>query len=247
MLRTLLIILLAFACAGLPTFVPEDATRLGSDVYIQRLGPGVWRHISFRLIPGLGPVPSNGVIVRVPDGSLVIDTAWSPEQTALVFDWAEAQVGKVQAVIATHAHDDRLGGLAESDRREIPSYALAETSRLAAEKGWPPIREPVDSGYSLTAFGIRGEVYFPGAGHTVDNATIWLEDQRLLVGSCLVRSATSASLGAIQEADLDNWPQAIANLQERYPEVLTVVPGHGDPGGPDLLSHTRALAEGAAP
>ena len=237
------IAVLALSCASLPTFIPVDGVSLGADVYVQRLAPNVWRHVSFKLLPGLGPVPANGVVVATGDGALVIDTAWNSEQGAVILDWAEKEIGPVRAVIVTHAHDDRLGGLEESSQRGIPSFALAETSRLAAEAGWPPIREPIDSGYSLASFGVRGEVYFPGAGHTVDNATVWLEDQRLLVGSCLVRSANATSLGNIEQADLESWPEAIARLQERYPEVLIVVPGHGDPGGPELLSRTRELSE----
>ena len=34
---------------------------------------------------------------------------------------------------------------------------------------------------------------------------------------------------------------AIVELEQRYPAASIVVPGHGDPGGLELLVHTRAL------
>lgn len=44
-----------------------------------------------------------------------------------------------------------------------------------------------------------------------------------------------------KEADVESWPGAIARLQERYPEVRLVLPGHGELGGRDLVNHTREL------
>jgi glyoxylase-like metal-dependent hydrolase (beta-lactamase superfamily II) len=205
------------------------------------LVPGVWRHVSYQDLPGVGPFPSNGLVVRGASGALVIDTAWNPEQTAAVLTWAEASVGEIRAVIVTHAHDDRLGGLAEVQRRGIPSYALAETVKLAAARGWPPIDHAVPSPFPLDTFSVSGEVFFPGPAHTVDNATVWLQETRVLAGGCLVRASAATSMGTTSEADLEGWPRAVAALQERYSSAAIVVPGHGEPSGPDLLAHTREL------
>ena len=97
------------------------------------------------------------------------------------------------------------------------------------------------SGDSLERFGVSGELFFPGPGHTADNATVWLQENRVLAGGCLVRALTATSMGNTSEADLESWPRAIAALQARYPDVGIVVPGHGEPGGPELLAHTREL------
>ena len=35
----------------------------------------------------------------------------------------------------------------------------------------------------------------------------------------------------------------MAVVQRVYPEVEHVVPGHGAPGGPELLEHTRRMTE----
>jgi glyoxylase-like metal-dependent hydrolase (beta-lactamase superfamily II) len=229
------------ACASAPPPAPQDAIALRADVYVQAVAPGIWRHVSYRDLPGVGPFPSNGLIVRSAHGSLVVDTAFTPEQTAAVLAWAEANVGPIGAVVVTHAHDDRLGGLAEVQRRAIPSYALTETVALAARQGGPPIQNGVTSPFALDGLGVAGEIFFPGAGHTRDNSTVWLRETRVLAGGCLVRALAATDMGNTSEADLASWPRAIAALQERYPDVRVVVPGHGEPGGPELLAHTRAL------
>ena len=238
----LLIAVLVLSCAeSAPPPLPPDAIPLRSDVYVQPIAPGVWRHVSYREFPGVGSFPSNGLVVSSPKGALIVDTAWDPEQTALILDWVEANVGSVGALVATHAHDDRIGGLAEVKRRRIPSYALAKTAALAAAQGLPAIDHAVDSGFSLADLGVAGELFFPGPAHTVDNGTVWLEQPRILVGGCMVRAAAADALGNVSEADVANWPRAVAALQERYPNARIVVPGHGEPGGPELLVHTREL------
>jgi metallo-beta-lactamase class B len=229
------------SCVSGPPPAPQGALPLRADVYVQALVPDVWRHVSYHRFSGVGYVPSNGLVVRGGSGALIIDTAWNPEQTAEVLTWAEANVGPIIAVVVTHAHDDRLGGLAEVQRRGIPSYALAETVQLATQDGWPPIGHGVTSPFALDSLGVSGELFFPGSGHTADNAAVWLRETRVLAGGCLVRATAATSMGNTSEADVENWPRAVIALQQRYPDVRIVVPGHGDPGGPELLSHTREL------
>jgi len=233
--------LVALSCVSGPPPAPHGAIALRADVYVQTLVPGVLRHVSYRYVPELGQVPSNGLIVHGASGSLIVDTAWSSEQTAAILSWAESNVGPIRAVVITHAHDDRLGGLAEVQRRKIPTYALAETVRLAAQDDGPPIEHGVTSPFALDSLGVSGELFFPGAGHTTDNSTIWLRATRVLAGGCLVRASAATTMGNTRQADLESWPHAIATLQQRYPDVHVVVPGHGEPGGPELLAHTREL------
>jgi metallo-beta-lactamase class B len=233
----------ALACASSLPPPPQDATPLRDDVYVLPIGPRVWRHVSYQDVAGFGLVASNGLVVGDAGGALLVDTAWDPEQTASVLDWAAANVGPVRAVVVTHAHDDRLGGLAETERRGIASFASTETARLAASRDGPPIRNAVATPFPLESLGIAGELYFPGPAHTADNTTVWLAETRILAGGCMVRAVAATSLGNTSEADLESWPRAVAALQARYRHVRIVVPGHGEPGGPELLTHTRALLE----
>jgi glyoxylase-like metal-dependent hydrolase (beta-lactamase superfamily II) len=242
-LACLLAISASLACAKGPSPAPTRATPLAADVYIEPIAPDLWRHVSYWRFPGIGYYASNGLIIRGREGVLIVDTAWDDSQTSRVFDWVEANVGEIRALVVTHAHNDRLGGIAEANRREIPSYASKGTVELAAEQGWPAIGHALSLPFSLDALGVDGEVYHPGPAHTVDNVTVWLREPRVLVGGCPVRAAEVTSMGNTEEADLKGWPIAIRALQVRYPNVRIVLPGHGDPGGPELLTHTLELLE----
>jgi metallo-beta-lactamase class B len=85
------------------------------------------------------------------------------------------------------------------------------------------------------------ELRLVGPGHTEDTIVVWLPDVEVLFGGCLVRSATAQSLGYTAEADLERWPATIEALQERYGHARLIVPGHGRPGGAELLAHTLEL------
>lgn len=74
-----------------------------------------------------------------------------------------------------------------------------------------------------------------------ESTVVWLAEPRILFGGCLVRGWSAKSMGNTSDADLASWPGAISFLQLHYPAPILVVPGHGDPGGPELLAHTVRL------
>ncbi|MBE0665559.1 MAG: hypothetical protein IH584_07010 [Candidatus Aminicenantes bacterium] len=85
------------------------------------------------------------------------------------------------------------------------------------------------------------ELFYPGAGHTVDNIVTWIADEQVLCGGYLVKSATARTRGYKKEADLTAWPATLANLKSRYPGARLIVPGQGDPGGWELVENTLKL------
>lgn len=234
-------LLLCGACG--PSF-PPDAEVLSDDVFIQSLQPGLWRHVSHRQIAGQR-VGSNGLVVKLPDGALLVDTAWDDAQTALLLDWVERELGSVTLLLVSHAHDDRMGGIAEVHRRGIPSLGLVQTGRLAEEQGFEPLTQTFAGRIPLDPLGVRGEAFFPGPGHSRDNLVVWLEGSRTLFGTCLVRGA-EWGIGFLGDAAVEAWPKTARVLEERYARARRVVPGHGEPGDRSLLVHTRELADAAA-
>ncbi|MBU4404663.1 MAG: hypothetical protein L6428_10360 [Candidatus Aminicenantes bacterium] len=81
----------------------------------------------------------------------------------------------------------------------------------------------------------------PGPGHTVDNIVTWIAAEKVLFGGCLVKAGTAKTLGFTAEADLAAWPATLARLKARFPEASLLVPGHGDPGGWELVENTLKL------
>ncbi|MEM7048026.1 MAG: subclass B1 metallo-beta-lactamase [Acidobacteriota bacterium] len=223
-------------------FVPP-ASLTADELRIEELAPGVWRHISYQELEGIGPFPSNGLIVRSERGVILIDTAWGLPATVELLDRVTERFGRIELVVVTHFHDDRLGGIAEVHDRGIPTLSLRSTARLAVAGGWPRPLHRVFRRASLNGWGVAGEIFYPGPGHTPDNAVVWLAEARVLFGGCLVRRAGAKGLGNLEDAVPEGWAATIARLERRYPQARIVVPGHGPPGDFELLPATRRLAE----
>lgn len=227
-----------------PDPTPTTTWQVTSDLEIRELQPGIWVHTSWYTFPGGARYPSNGLIVVEDDSVLLIDTAWGVTATEGLLDWIETKLElPVSAVIATHSHDDRMGGAPVLAERGIPLFAHPLSVPIAISKGWP---EPHSIGSlepgSTVKFGAV-EVFYPGAAHTMDNLMVWLPGPGLLVGGCAVKSADAATMGNVADADLDEWPVSMRRTAERYPDARFILPGHGDIGGPELLTHTTQLLE----
>jgi metallo-beta-lactamase class B len=178
---------------------------------------------------------ANGLVV----GPILIDTAWTAEQTEQLY----ARV-KVREVVVTHAHEDRIAGLDVLARHGVESYALERTQHEARAHGRPVPTNVLGEEGTLELDGTRVEYFFPGAAHAPDNLVVYVPEQKVLFGGCMVR-ALESGLGPLGEADLRSWQQAIERVRVRFPGATLIVPGHGEPGGRELLAHTRALVDAA--
>ena len=83
------------------------------------------------------------------------------------------------------------------------------------------------------------ELFYPGAAHSTDNLVVYVPSANVLYGGCAVpHELSSTSAGNVADADLAEWPTSVERIQKHYPEAEVVIPGHGLPGGLDLLQHT---------
>ena len=82
------------------------------DLVFRQLAPNVWQHTSYLDMPGFGAVASNGLIVRDGGRVLVVDTAWTDDQTAQILNWIKQEINlPVALAVVTHAHQDKMGGM----------------------------------------------------------------------------------------------------------------------------------------
>lgn len=213
-----------------------------AELEMRPLAEGVYVHTSYKDLPGIGPFPSNGLVVVRGRKALLIDTAWPLEATPQLLQWIEEKGYELDHVLVTHFHDDRSSGLPFLHARGVSSFASARTNTLLKAQGETRAQHGFEDGLPAH-WREHVSVYFPGAGHSVDNHVVWLPEQGILFGGCLVRNAETQSMGNTADAELRHWAGSIRNLLERFPAARIVVPGHGAPGGPELLQHTLRLAE----
>lgn len=175
----------------------------------------------------------------------MVDTCWNDEQTKTLVKKIENTFHKpILVAVIAHAHTDRIGGIRALLHNKIKVVSTATTKQKAIAADYPPpLAEIHEIDTSLTFDGYSVEVFHPGAGHTADNVTVWVPSEKILFGGCMVKSIGSVTLGNTADAVVSEWAQSLRRLMTRYPDVKTVVPGHGECGGMELLKHTQELCE----
>ena len=218
--------------------------RVSDTLWIGQLTPSVWVHTTTHVIDGVGYYPANGAIVIDGSEALLVDTGWSDaDAEAILGEWTRLRKPPITQALATHFHVDRVGGIRALRKRGIPTFGNPLTIGLALDAGLPAPRPLHDVEKRVRKLGgVR--VFYPGAGHTLDNIVAWVPSDAVLFGGCLVKSTTAPDLGNVADADLGAYPATIRKVERAY-SPRYVIPGHGTLAG-NSLSHTRALADAAA-
>lgn len=257
MLRSLfLAALLGAGCASAPPAsgpyalgaVPSalEAPPDADVVFLTRIHPDVWVHTAWHTMDDGTRYPANGLVVRDGDGLLLVDTAWGDGATAALLDTIAVRIGlPVRRAVSTHFHDDAVEGADVLQARGVEVFGAPLTRRLAEAEG-SDVPAATLAGLVAPGDAVRlgaVEVLYPGPGHAPDNVVVYVPGAAVLYGGCAVHEAARTSAGNVADADLDRWPESLRLVRDRYPEAAVVVPGHGAPGGLDLIDHSIALVE----
>lgn len=232
MLTVVLILLPAMALAG-----KEDG-----KLDIAPFADNVWLYHSYMQTEDWGLVSSNGLVVVHENDAYLIDTPWSEEQTVELLDWVAAQGFVTRASISTHFHADRSAGIPVLNQRNIDTWASRQTNQLLAEQGWAQATHEFEGDEFSLLDGVI-EAYYPGPGHAMDNIVVWLPQSGILSGGCLIREMSTNGLGYTADGSVPDWADSVESVIQRYPLTEIVVPGHGKPGGIELLVHTQELTQ----
>ena len=239
-LTTAALALLALCFPPALRSTPLETIR--KDLEVRLLADGVWLHTSYEELEDFGRVPANGLVVVSEGEAAFVDTPWTEDQTRALAAWVEERLGaRLKVVVPTHSHADCMGGLAAAHDLGARSYSSTKTVEIAKRKELPVPRESFERERDIPLGSRILEARYIGPGHTVDTIVVWLPDARILFAGDLARSASARALGNIREADLDGWPASVETLRRQYGEARFIVPGHGRPGGAELLSHTQEL------
>ncbi len=208
---------------------------------IKKVSDHAYNHISYLKTDSFGKVECNGMIVVNGNVALVFDTPATEESSEELLEFLiEQKKLKIKAVVATHFHDDCLAGLEAFHSRGIPSYSTSLTAKLAeAEDNLVP-QKTFERSLVLKAGKSEVLLHYPGEGHTRDNVVAYFAAEKVMFGGCLVK-CMDASKGYLGDANEEKWTETIEVLKAKFPDVQTVIPGHGPYGGIELLDYTANL------
>ncbi|PXV63047.1 metallo-beta-lactamase class B [Dysgonomonas alginatilytica] len=221
-----------------------DTIRISDDIDLIKLSDNAYLHISYLQTKSWGKVGANGLLLVKNGEALMIDTPWNDEQTEELTSWIKDSLhATITAIIPTHWHEDCMGGLRYLQSEDVKSYAGQRTINIAKEKNLPVPQYGFTDSLSINFQNIPVECYYFGGGHTIDLIEVWLPTEDILFAGDVLKDIKSKSLGNIADADIKAWPITVKRIAKRFPKAKTVIPGHGNIGGADLIEHTLKLLE----
>lgn len=235
----LLLLLFITSCAGTVVTNNEIKEIDANYLELKKINDDVWIHISYDEYNG-NRYPSNGLVVITSVGPVLIDTPWTNPQTEELIKLVRSKFGHdFKMAIVTHAHKDRIGGI---DSLLDKGINVQSTPLTAIEARKNKFKEPTPAFTEINSTieigNTKFEIFYPGPGHSPDNIIVWLPQYQILFGGCLVKSLDAKSKGNTGDADLVQWPLSLKKVLQKYPSAKMVIPGHGLPGGIELIEHT---------
>lgn len=245
LLKSLFFLVLIIAHLGsyaqMPAAFKPKKRHSSRDLVITQISENAFVHTTYLQTNDFGRVPCNGLVVRDGGEALIFDTPTTDSESEALIRWVEKKLHcKVKAVVPTHFHNDCLGGLNAFTARGIASYASEKTITLATKNNFPVPANGFRDSLVLAVGNAQVRLTFFGEGHTADNVVAYFPSEKVLFGGCLVKEI-GASKGFLGDANLATWTATVENVKKAYPEVQVVVPGHGNPGGAQLLDYTAEL------
>ncbi len=236
-----------------PRLYPQ---QLAENLNVRSVAPDVY------VVTHTYPWPSNSLVVYQDGHLILVDTPYTPEATRKVLDWAlKKYPGSDITEINTHFHIDRLGGnqairecghIIGSDLTLESIQKRGQTS-LELLTGW--VTEPEMKKYYKNFKYVKPDVIlhltqgvlmplgsldvillYPGPGHSPDNSVVYFPEKKVLFGGCMILDINVTKPGNTADANLGQWAFSLSNIRTNGYEI--VIPGHGDWGGLELISHT---------
>lgn len=235
-------LILSYSCTAEKSrnFEQKEVYKTDSLV-IRQIAPHSYQHISYLKTESFGLVACNGMIAVSGNEAIVFDTPTGNQTSLQLINWITNKLNKrIKGVVATHFHDDCLGGLKAFHEKEIASYASFKTIELAKKMFGAVPQNGFSQEKKITLDKAFVDLSFFGEGHTVDNTVAYYPKDKVLFGGCLIKEV-GASKGYLGDSNVEAWSKTVQNVKQRYPNVQTVVPGHGKIGGMELLDYTIAL------
>lgn len=210
---------------------------------VRKLSNHVYEHVSFLETESFGKVPCNGMIVVDEKEAVVFDTpATEKSSEELIRFLTEKLSCKINAIVATHFHEDCVAGLKSFHKNRILSYSTNHTISLL--KNTNSNAELPANGFDdslvLKVGSKQVSAEFLGYGHTMDNIIGYFPGENIMFGGCLVKEV-GAGKGNLADADTLAWASTVRKVKEKFPQTTIVIPGHGKRGGQELLNYTIKL------
>lgn len=218
-----------------------DVAYNSESLIIRPISKNSFVHVSYLDTNEFGKVACNGLIYIANQEAVVFDTPVSTQAATALLNWLQEEKKiAIKAVVVNHFHIDCLGSLEVFHDAQIPSYSSNKTIELSEINGVITPQFGFDIQYELDIGGDSIMNSFFGEAHTKDNIISYIPNEELIFGGCMIKSL-NASKGNLEDANIMEWSNTVRNIKDEYPNLKTIVPGHGRHGSTELLDYTIEL------
>src|SRR5690606_18894102 len=174
----------------LKTTIDPSIVYQSENLIIKKLSNHIYVHISYLNTDDFGKVGCNGMLVIDDNEAVVFDSPTDNKSTVELIQFVTEKLNsKITALIPTHFHQDCIGGIAEFEKHNVPTYASKQTIVLIKESG-QQFSQPIKSFDSYLTLNVGDRkvyaVYF-GEGHTKENIVGYFPSESVIFGGCLVK------------------------------------------------------------
>jgi cyclase len=239
-------IITVFAMLALLAFFVSSSSATPETV--QKITDGVW----FREgdLKNLGHC--NNIIIEMKEYLIVVDANFPSGARAALADAKKISAKPVKYVFDTHHHGDHAYGNSiwtEAGATTLAYKGVAEEMKRYEPKRWQDTAkqrkdvgelnrtsvEPPKQTFDKDLFVLkdstrRVEFHFFGWAHTRGDGFVYLPKERIL---CTGDAVANGPYNYTADANIGNWPNVIGKARKL--KVVQVLPGHGAPGGADVL------------
>ena len=154
---------------------------------------------------------------------------------------SNGMVARPVGVVSTHFHDDRTAGLHYYNELNIPTFSSSFTKKLCIEKGEKFAHNTFSADTTFNIGKMHVQTYYPGEGHSPDNIVIYVPEDKVLFGGCLVKSYEASSLGYLGDANTEAWPSTLQKVVAKFNNIAITIPGHQDWSQPHSIRKSLEL------
>jgi glyoxylase-like metal-dependent hydrolase (beta-lactamase superfamily II) len=221
---------------------------------VKQIAPGVW----FREGDIQNQGHCNNIIIEMKDYLIVVDANFPSGARAALADAKKVSSKPVKYVFDTHHHGDHAygntvwtqtgaitiayQGVADEMKRYEPARwrdtakSRPDVAELKRDGPEPPKETFKDSPHVMTDGTRRVEFRFFGWAHTRGDGFVYLPKEKIL---CTGDAVANGPYNFTADGNIGNWPRVIDGALKL--DVDRVLPGHGAPGGREVLTGQRAF------
>ena len=216
---------------------------------VKQIAPGVW----FREGEIKDKGHCNNIWIEMKDYLIVVDANFPSGAEACLADIKKTTKKPIKYVFDTHHHGDhaygnpvwtKLGattlayvGVAEEMKRYEPAgwqgaaKSRKDVAALNLSTAEPPKQTFKEKQFVLEDSSRRVEFHFFGWAHTRGDGFVYLPKESIV---CTGDAVVNGPFNYLGHANSANWPSVIDQVQKL--KASTVLPGHGVPGGTEVLT-----------